>query len=112
MSLMTEFSSSAMRASSETARADWFMASAVSLALVLAWSRLSVSFSVSELKLIKAEAAKVTQTGGMQYYVTGVTDPTGRRYANPCIGCDAVHERHLGPVLARLREQRRREGPA
>ena len=41
-----------------------------------------------------------------------VTDPAGRRYANPCIGCDAVHDRHLGPVLARLRRQRRREGPA
>ncbi|HSV93227.1 MAG TPA: radical SAM protein [Desulfobacterales bacterium] len=39
-----------------------------------------------------------------------VTDPAGRRYANRCIGCDAVHDRHLGPVLARLREARRSGG--
>jgi hypothetical protein len=35
------------------------------------------------------------------------TDPKGRCYANPCIGCDRIHERHLGPVLTMLREKRR-----
>jgi hypothetical protein len=35
------------------------------------------------------------------------TDPKGRSYANPCIGCDRIHERHLGPALTMLREKRR-----
>ncbi len=37
-----------------------------------------------------------------------VTDPTGRPYGNPCIGCDAYFDAHLGARLVALREQRRR----
>ncbi|WP_293373936.1 SPASM domain-containing protein [Nevskia sp.] len=36
-----------------------------------------------------------------------VTDPTGRAYANPCIGCDAYFDQHLSAQLIALREQRR-----
>jgi Iron-sulfur cluster-binding domain len=42
-----------------------------------------------------------------------ITDPTGRTFLNPCIGCDRMHERFLGPVLDRLkreRQERRRCG--
>ncbi len=35
-------------------------------------------------------------------------DPAGRPYHNRCIGCDRIHEEHLAPLLARLREARRR----
>jgi hypothetical protein len=41
------------------------------------------------------------------------TDPTGRTFLNPCIGCDRMHARFLGPVLDRLkrdRQKRRRCG--
>jgi len=41
-----------------------------------------------------------------------VTDPAGRSFANPCIGCDRIHERFLGPVLDGIREKRRRGRPA
>lgn len=34
-------------------------------------------------------------------------NPQGKVYANPCIGCDRVHERFLAPVLDELRRQRR-----
>jgi len=33
--------------------------------------------------------------------------PSGRPYRNLCIGCDRFHEEVLGPVLQRLREERR-----
>lgn len=35
-----------------------------------------------------------------------VTDPSGRPFANPCIGCDAFFDRHLGQELRRLRAVR------
>jgi hypothetical protein len=37
-----------------------------------------------------------------------IIDPAGRSYANPCIGCDRIHERFLGAVLDGIREKRRR----
>lgn len=42
------------------------------------------------------------------------TDPTGRPYANLCIGCDVFFERVLGADLRRIRAERlaRRAGPA
>lgn len=33
--------------------------------------------------------------------------PSGREYANLCIGCDRFHEAVLGPVIAELRQRRR-----
>jgi len=41
-----------------------------------------------------------------------ITDPAGRSFVNPCIGCDRIHDRFLGPVLAGIREKRRRGRPA
>ncbi len=36
-----------------------------------------------------------------------LTNPKGEAYANPCIGCDRIHERFLAPVLEELRQKRR-----
>jgi len=41
-----------------------------------------------------------------------ITGPAGRAYVNPCIGCDRIHDRHLGAVLAGIRAKRRRGGRA
>lgn len=41
-----------------------------------------------------------------------ITDPAGRSFVNPCIGCDRIHDRFLGPVLDGIREKRRRGRPA
>ncbi len=41
-----------------------------------------------------------------------ITDPKGRCYANPCIGCDLIHDRYLAPVLKMLREKRLCRGRA
>jgi hypothetical protein len=35
------------------------------------------------------------------------TTPSGRPYANLCIGCDAFHDEILGPVLERAAARRR-----
>lgn len=37
------------------------------------------------------------------------TTPKGQPYRNLCIGCDKFHEEKLGPVIAALREARRRK---
>jgi len=37
-----------------------------------------------------------------------ITDPKGRIFLNPCIGCDRMHERFLGPVLDRLKQERQK----
>jgi hypothetical protein len=41
-----------------------------------------------------------------------ITDPAGQSFVNPCIGCDLVHERFLGPVLAGISKKRRHGRPA
>lgn len=44
------------------------------------------------------------------FELSRTVDPAGRPYRNRCIGCDRIHEEHLAPLLARLREARRQGG--